>query len=247
MKRILFFVMLLWGFAVRSEVLPDANGWYSVEKERDAVIGFFAKRAESCLAKSIETSASSSMVVRMYTASDDESSVPVTGPMTILLYGPDAADKSGLDTPFGYRNTGALLVPTIAMNDAWFCAELRHMYAHLIRSIGVEGEEDPVTELQLFALEEISVREDMRDYLNKKTSGRYASVLESVLEQKGESSIGIEEQIRMLNEVFPPSLSPEEQGIRIEQFQFDLKLGRLIRISEKVDAYISLIQPSTNP
>jgi hypothetical protein len=236
MKGILFFVVLMCSFTVRSEVFPEASGWYSLEREGDAVTQLFSERTQSCL-----TLSESSMVVRIYAESDDKAlSASATGSVTILLYGREDADK-GQNAPFGYRNTGALLVPTIAMNDTWFCAELRHAYAHLIRNIGVEGMEDPVTEEQLFALEEISVREEMRSYLTNETSGRYASALDSALKQKESSST--EKQIQMLNTVFPPAQSTEELAIRNEQFLFDLKVGGLMRVSEKVSTYISLMQP----
>jgi len=240
MKGILFFAILLSSFTVQSEVLPGANGWYSLEREGDIVTNLFKERVLSCLPL-----LAPSVTVRIPNAKDDERPLAsVTESVTILLYGYDGSDN-GLNALFGYRSTGVLFVPTVAITDLWFCAELRHAYAHMIRSIGAEGEEDPQTERQFFALEEISVREDFRSYLDEKTSGRYALALETAWKHRSTSSIT--DQIRVLEEVFPQSLSQEEQDIRIEQFRFDLELGKLVRIAEKVQTYISLTQSPINP
>mgnify|MGYP003418101409 FL=1 len=240
MRGIVFFAMLMCMTSVQAEVAPDKMGWYSIEKSPHDVVRLFTERVESCLAPS-----KTSVIVRVYGATDDvDSPASVSGPVQVLLYGRDDADTNGLNAPFGYQNTGVLFVPTIAMSEVWFCAELQHAYAHMVRSIGVKGEEDPVTELQLFALEEISVREDMRDYLNRESSGQYALVLSNAWIKKDETDV--QEQVQMLDAVFPSSLSEDEYNIRIEQFRFDLALVKRERVAEKVEAYISLIQ-SSNP
>jgi hypothetical protein len=150
------------------------------------------------------------------------------GGTLFVLYGKEAAESSGLPTPFAAKGRGEVFVPAATMSDAWFCAGI--IFAVIEREYRGDDSIETLVHARMQAHEKV------REYLSDLTRGRYLELLAEIgREMRPEMSFAPDEGARALATLFPPSLSPMEEEVRFVQFFADVINAKG---SEKITALI---------